>query len=159
LRLESARQSELLVANLLAPPGAGNLSQQLSQQEHLRFFEPRPFGLSSLTEYDSRGNWIEAGTLFGSVSGFSYAFDSQYESRNANQPNNDVERRQFALTLKQRVSAQDEFYFQAGTLTSDAGDLASYYDPANAKSDFRVTEKQEPTLYAGWHHTWAPGSH
>jgi hypothetical protein len=86
LRLESARQSELLVANLLAPPGAGNLSQQLSQQEHLRFFEPRPFGLSSLTEYDSRGNWIRPSTLFGTVGGFSYAFDSQYENLNGITP-------------------------------------------------------------------------
>jgi len=159
LRLESARQSELLVANLLAPPGAGNLSQQLSQQEHLRFFEPRPFGLSSLTEYDSRGNWIQEGTLFGTVGGFSYAFDSQYESLNGDYPNNDVERRQFAITMKQRVSAQDEAYFQAGTMKSDAGDIAAYYDPANAKPNLRVTEAQEPTLYGGWHHTWAPGSH
>jgi len=50
LRLETARQSELLVANLLAPPGAGNFSQQLSQQEHLQFFDPRPLGISTLTE-------------------------------------------------------------------------------------------------------------
>jgi len=159
LRFETARQSELLVANLLAPPGAGNLSQQLSQQEHLRFFDPRPIGLSSVTEYDSRGNWIQAGTVFGTLDGFSYAFDSQYESLNGEQPNNDVERRQFALTLKQRVSAADEAYFQAGTLKSDAGDIASYYDPAQIKPDLRVSEKQEPTLYAGWHHTWSPGSH
>ncbi|MFM2295320.1 MAG: hypothetical protein RLZZ350_1733, partial [Verrucomicrobiota bacterium] len=59
LRLEAARQSELLVANLLAPSGAGNLSQLLSQQDHLRFFDARPIGVSSLTEYRSTGDWRE----------------------------------------------------------------------------------------------------
>ena len=159
LRLESARQSELLVANLLAPPGAGNLSQQLSQQEHLRFFDPRPIGFSSLSAYDSRGNWTEAGTIFGTLDGFSYAFDADYESWNGQRPNNHADRRQFALTLKQRVSPDDEIYFQAGRLKSEAGDIARYYDPAQAKLSLRVTEDQDPTLYGGWHHAWSPGSH
>ncbi len=159
LRLETARQSELLVANLLAPPGAGNLSQQLSQQEHLRFFDPRPVGVSLLTEYGSGGDWHQAGTVFGTEKGFSYAFDTDYESLNGQRTNNDAERRQFILTLKQRVTADDEFYFQAGHFQSEAGDVASRYDPATAIADFRVQETQEPTLYAGWHHTWSPGSH
>jgi Flp pilus assembly protein TadD len=159
LRLETARQSELLVANLLAPPGAGNLSQLLSQQEHLRFFDPRPVGLSSLTEYGSDGDWRQAATVFGTIGGFSYAFDSIYESFNGQQPNGASENRQFILTLKQRVTPDDEAYFQIGQLEYGAGDVANHYNPADAKVGFRVTEKQEPTLYAGWHHTWSPGSH
>jgi tetratricopeptide (TPR) repeat protein len=159
LRFETARQSELLVANLLAPAGAGNLSQQLSQQEHLRFFDPRPIGISSLTEYDSRGNWTAATTLFGSVDGFSYAFNSQYESFSGERINNDAERLQLALTIKQRVTSDDEFYFQIGRFNSEVGDVANYYDPTQAKPDLRVEEKQEPNIYAGWHHTWSPGSH
>ncbi len=87
LRFETARQSELLVANLLAPPGAGNLSQQLSQRERLRFFDQKPVGVSSLTEYGSNGDWHEAGTVFGSVDGFSYAFDANYESLNGQRAN------------------------------------------------------------------------
>jgi len=159
LRLETARQSELLVANLLAPPGAGNLSQQLSQQQHLQFFDPRPFGISSMTEYTSRGDWTQVSTLFGTVGGLGYAIDSQYESLNGQRPNNDSESRRFEVTLKQRVGADDEFYFQAGDSTSDAGDVANRYDPAAAVEGFRVHETQEPSLYAGWHHTWSPGSH
>ena len=159
LRYESARQSELLVANLLAPPGAGNLSQQLSQQDHLRFFDQRPVGVSSLTEYRSGGDCREAGTVFGSANGFSYAFDANYESVNGQQPNGSAERREFALTLKQPIAPDDEAYFQIGLAQFEAGDVASYYDPAQAKTGFRVRERQEPTLYAGWHHTWSPGSH
>jgi Flp pilus assembly protein TadD len=159
LRLQTARESELLVANLLAPPGAGNLSQQFSQQEHLQFFEPRPIGFSSRTTYGSGGDWSEAATLFGTVDGFSYALDQSYESLNGQRVNNDSTARQYSVTMKQRVTPDDDFYFQLGYFKSDAGDLANYYDPAQAKTELRVNERQLPTLFAGWHHEWSPGSH
>lgn len=154
LRMETTRQSELLVANLLAPPGGGNLSQRLSQQEHLQYFGPRPVGMSSLTQYGSDGDWRQAGTVFGTVGGFSYAFDALYENLNGQS-----EQRQLMLTLKQRVTPADEAYFQIGNYTAEAGDVANHFNPADATPGFHVEEKQQPTLYAGWHHTWAPGSH
>ena len=159
LRQETARQSELLVANLLAPPGAGNLSQTLSQQDHLRFFEAKPIGVSLLSEYTSNGDWRETGTAFGSMAGFSYALDAVYQSLNGNQPNGQMESRQFAFTMKQRVTSSDEAYFQIGTYHNRAGDVANYYDPAQSQVGFWVHERQEPSLYAGWHHEWSPGSH
>ncbi len=159
LRLETARQSELLVANLLAPPGAGNLSQTLSQQEHLRFFDARPFGASLLSEYTSNGDWRETGAAFGTLDGLSYAFDSVYQNLKGEQPNSQSERRAFALTLKQRLTSSDEAYFQIGTSYGRVGDVASYYDPAQAQPGFWAHERQEPALYAGWHHEWSPGSH
>jgi Flp pilus assembly protein TadD len=159
LRLESARQSELLVANLLAPPGAGNLSQALSQQDRLRFFEQKPFGFSSLTTYGSGGDWSETATAFGSTGGFSYAFDTVYQSLNGDRVNNKSEQRQFALTMKQRITADDELYFQIGDLHANAGDVANLYEPTNAHAGFTVHERQEPNLYAGWHHAWSPNSH
>ncbi len=159
LRQETARQSELLVANLLAPPGAGNLSQTLSQQDHLRFFDAKPIGVSLLSEYTSNGDWRETGTAFGSMDGFSYALDAVYQSLNGNQPNGQMESRQFGFTMKQRVTSSDDAYFQIGTYHNRAGDLANYYDPAQAEIGFRVHERQEPTIYAGWHHEWSPGSH
>ena len=159
LRFETARESELLVANLLAPPGAGNLSQQLSQQEHLQFFDPRPLGFSSLTEYASRGEWHNGDAFFGTIDGFSYAFDVLYDSVNAVRGTNDTERQQYILTLKQRITPDDELYFQAGALRSDFGDVAQHYSISQVDPGFKGTEKQDPTLYAGWHHTWAPGIH
>ena len=159
LRLESARQSELLVANLLAPPGAGNLSQQFSQQEHLQFFDPRPVAVSSLTEYSSHGDWHEAGTIFGSVDGFSYALDADYQDLNGWQPNGQSTLRQLALTTKQRITPQDDAYLQIGNLQLNAGDVANHFDPAYTVPGFHADESQVPTLYAGWHHEWSPGSH
>ena len=159
LRLETARQSELLTANLLAPPGAGNLSQVLSQSDRLRFFDQKPLGVSSLTGYGSRGDWSEAATVFGSTRGFSYAFDTVYQSLNGQRANNASEQRDFALTMKQRVTADDDLYFQIGDFHSEAGDVAQHYDPNSAAKDFRVREKQEPDIYLGWHHAWSPRSH
>ena len=159
LRLETARQSELLVANLLAPPGAGNLSQVLSQSDRLRFFNTQPFGFSSLTSYGSRGDWSETATAFGSVKNFSYAFDTLYQSINGQRINNESEQRDFALTLKQRVTASDDAYLHIGDFQSRAGDISQVYEPTNSKADFIVREKQEPNIYAGWHHEWKPGSH
>jgi len=159
LRLETARQSELLVANLLAPPGAGNLSQVLSQSDRVRFFEQKPFGVSSLTGYGSGGDWSETATVFGSAGGFSYAFDTVYQSLNGDRVNNESERSEFALTMKQRVTANDEAYFQIGDFHSEAGDISQLYDPATATPGLHAAERQEPDIYAGWHHTWAPGIH
>lgn len=159
LRNETARQSELLIANLLAPPGAGNLSQTLSQQEQLRFFDAKPVGASLLSEYTSNGDLRESGTAFGSVNGFSYALDAVYQNLNGEQPDGQLERREFALTMKQRITASDEAYFQIGTLHNRAGDVANYYDPGQAQIGFNIQERQEPTLYAGWHHEWSPGNH
>jgi len=159
LRFETPRQSELLVANLLAPPGAGNLSQQLSQQQHLQFFEPRIVGLSSLTEYSSHGDWHQGAALFGTAGPLSYALDGIYDSERAQRGTNDLERWQFFLTLKQRVTADDDIYFQLGTLDYHSGDVAQHYSQSQIDTGFKVTERQEPNLYAGWHHTWAPGIH
>jgi len=159
LRLETARQSELLVANLLAPPGAGNLSQVLSESDRVRFFDQKPLGISSLTGYGSRGDWSETASVFGSAQGFSYAFDTVYQSLNGQGPNSDSMQRDFVLTMKQRVTSDDDAYFQIGVYHSNAGDVANLYDPATANKSFRVNENQGPDIYAGWHHTWSQENH
>jgi len=159
LRLETARESELLAANLLAPPGGGNLSQILSEQDRLQYFDTRPFGLSSLTEYGSRGDWNQAATAFGSAGGFSYAFDGQYISQNGQRPDNNQFDRQLSFTAKQQITPSDNAYFQLGYFHGEYGDLAQYYDPATANFGLRVDEQQNPNLFVGWNHEWSPGSH
>ena len=157
LRYETPRQSELLVANLLAPPGGGNLSQLLSEQDYLQYFNERPFGASSLTEYGSRSDWSQSTTAFGTQDGFSYALDAQFISQNGQRPNNDIQQGRLIGTFKQQLTPRDSVYLQIGTFKSHAGDLAQYYDPASANPNFRVNEDQVPTVYAGYHHEWAPG--
>ncbi len=159
LRWETARESELLVANLLAPPGGGNLSQTLSQSDHLRYFGERPFGLSSLTLYDSRGDWKQSLAAFGSLDGFSYAFDGQYVSQNGLDPNGNREDRQLSFTTKQQITPDDSLYFQASYYHGSSGDVARHYDPTNAILGLHASEEQNPNLFAAWTHAWSPGSH
>ncbi len=159
LRLETPRQSELLLANLLAPAGGGNLSQLLSQPEHLQYFDPRPVGVSSYTEYRSAGDWRQAGTVFGDVGGLSYAVDGEYQSLTGQAPGSAFEESGYSTQLRQQLGAADSLYLQAGYRRNESGDVAHYYDPNQARRDFHVHELQEPALYAGWHHEWAPGIH
>ncbi len=159
LRLETPRESELLLANLLAPPGGGNLSQVLSQQDHLQYFDTRPFGISSLTQYDSQGDWSEAGSVFGCLDGLSYAVDSAYLSQHGQRPNEDLDSRSFSFQAKQQLTPQDSVYVQTTDLRSTGGDVAEYYNPAAADMGLRVTEVQEPNVYLGYHREWSPSSH
>jgi len=159
LRFETAPKSELLVANLLAPPGGGNLSQLLPQQDRLQYFDTRPFGFSTLTEYSSGGDWQESATAFGQIGNLSYALDASYLYQNGQRANNDLEDRQYSLQLKEQITPSDGLYFQAGYLRIRSGDVEQRYDPATAVQGFREREEQKPNLFAGWNHEWSPGSH
>ena len=158
LRLETARQTELIVANLLSPPGAGNLSILLSQSDRLRFFQQAPLGASSLTVYDSRGLWQESATVFGTEGGFSYALDAFYQTSPGQRVNNDSSLREIALTLKERISPDDDAYLQVGGLQSRSGDISALYHPESATTGLRTAEDQAPNLYGGWRHSWSPES-
>src|SRR5207249_8735215 len=82
LRYETPWLSEFLVANLLAPVGAGTLSQMVSQQEYSKLFEHDRFGVASSTEYFSRGDWVQSGSQYGNSGKFGYAVDTLYRSEN-----------------------------------------------------------------------------
>jgi hypothetical protein len=168
LRYETPWFSELLLANLLAPVGAGNLSQTISQQEYSRFFAGNSLGVFSSSDYLSSGDWTQNTSLYGTVDNTGFAVDSTYRNQNGSRPNNDQE--QFGVTarVKQQLTAQDSVLLQVGYFRSDGGDAAQYYNN-NGSTNFpgvpspsatvSVRETQEPSLLAGYHREWAPGSH
>ena len=53
LRFETPAYNEYLIANILAPVGAGPLSSAISQQEYSKLFQQRGFGFASRTTYTS----------------------------------------------------------------------------------------------------------
>lgn len=159
LRLETARQSELLVANLLAPAGGANLSQLLSQQDRLEYFDAPPLGVSSFTEYRSSGDWRQAGTVFGEVSAVSYALDGYYHSEAGFAPNTDFERHGYSAQARPQLTAADAVYLQVGYREDQGGDVARHYDPATAVAGLRFREVQEAFVYGGYHREWSPGHH
>ncbi|HEY0550253.1 MAG TPA: tetratricopeptide repeat protein [Verrucomicrobiae bacterium] len=159
LRYETPAFAEYLVANLLAPVGAGPLSPAVSQQEYSKLFERDRFGVSSRTEYESGGNWFEEGAQYGTFGNMSYAIEGLYRSDNGQRPNNDLEQRQFSAQFKQQITPHDTVYFQATDYRAKNGDVTQYYDQAFANRRVRTLETQEPVVLAGYHHEWSPGHH
>jgi tetratricopeptide (TPR) repeat protein len=159
LRYETPWLSEFLVANLLAPVGAGTLSQTVSEQEYGKLFERNRLGVASSTEYLSRGDWTQAGSQFGNTDRAGYALDTLYRSLHGERPNQDLDQLTLSFQFKQEITPEDSIYFQPIWYHADAGDLTQYYDPAMAHLQRRVTESQEPLILLGYHHEWAPGCH
>jgi len=159
LRYETPWLSEYLIANLLAPVGAGTLSQTVSQQDYSKLFERNGLGIASSTEYFSRGDWIQAGSQYGTFGNFGYAVDTLYRSRNGWRPNNNHEDLTLSLQIKQQITSDDIIFVQALYYDASGGDLNQYYDQSQAHTGFRFKETQEPIVLAGYNHQWAPGVH
>ena len=159
LRYETPWLSEYLVANLLAPAGAGAVSQTVSQQEYSRFFERDGIGLITETEYLSRGDWTQSAAQYGRFAHMSYAIEGSYRSERGQRPNEDLTSHFFDFQIKQELNPKDSLYLQAIYYDVKAGDLTPYYNPSQASRSARVNESQEPLLLAGYHREWSPGVH
>jgi tetratricopeptide (TPR) repeat protein len=159
LRLETAANSEYLIANLLGPVGGGTLNSAISQQEYSHLFESNRLGIVSSTEYFSRGDWVENGAQYGIFDTTSYSIGAFYRSENGDRPNEDLQQRQLLLQVKQQITPQDTVYLEASELEIEAGDLVQYYDNVSPFPNLRTTEKQQPILTLGYHHEWGPGQH
>ena len=156
LRWETARQAELLVANLLAPPGAGNLSRVLSQQDHLRAFGLAPIGAASRTEYRSRGDWEQTGSVFGQVAAVGYAIDTEYRSLRGQGPLQGQESYRSSLQVRFDLGPSDAILIQTAVGEGNAEDVARRYDP-NGATALRAWSRREPELQVGYRHEWRPG--
>ena len=160
LRYETPYVSEYLLANLLAPVGAGTLSQQVSQQEYSKLFERDGVGLSSSTEYSSHGNWRQSAAQYGTFGNSSFAVEEFYTTQHGYRPNSDLEQTEFDFRFKHQFTPKDGIYFQLNFANSSGGNTAQYYDQTAAtNAPFRFVERQEPILIAGYHHEWSPGMH
>jgi Tfp pilus assembly protein PilF len=166
LRYETPWFSELLVSELLAPVGADNLSQYISQQEYSRLFEGNHMGVSSSTEYRSGGDWFEKASQYGNSGNFGYAFDAEYRLQNGDRPNNDLEQTAYDIKAKEQLTPQDSVMLEAQIYDSGFGDVAQYYNQAGSiagapapSATFRATETEKPNVFIGYHHEWSPGSH
>lgn len=159
VRYETPWLSEYLLANLLSPVGAGTLSQTVSQMEYSKMFERDGVGLASMTEYRSRGDWMEAGAQYGNFGKIAYSIDTVYRSQTGTRANNDQEQRTHSAQFKAQLTPDDTLYFQAVLYDANGGDLAQYFNPNDARKNLRIRERQEPLLMAGYRHSWSPNSH
>jgi Tfp pilus assembly protein PilF len=166
LLYETPAVSELLVANLLAPAGAGALSQRVSQQEYSRLFDGPHLGIYSGTEYYSSGEWVQRGAQYGNLGNFSYSLDAYYRTDPGQRRNNDLEQLLTSAQVKQQLTPQDSLFLQVSRFDAESGDIAQYYNQRGDLTNVvapsltsRVMERQEPTVVLGYHREWRPGSH
>ena len=159
LRYETPWFTELLLANLLAPVGAGSLSQYVSQQEYSRLLEQDRLGLSSTTEYWGHGDWHQVGSQFGTIRDFSYSLDTEYRSQRGWAPNTDGEQLSLYGKFKFQLSPSDSAFAMINYNDYENGDTRQLRDPHDASPGLRITERQYPNVFLGWHHEWAPGQH
>jgi Flp pilus assembly protein TadD len=158
LRYETPFQNEYLVANLLAPAGAGTLSPQVSQQEYSKLFERDHAGVSSDTKYLSRGDWYQRTVGYGNFGGTAFALEQDYSSTHGYRPNSDQEDKLYDFKLKQQLTPHDSVFAEVELRETTGGNLLQYYKQSDAaNSPLRFTEKQEPIVLAGLHHEWTPG--
>jgi Tfp pilus assembly protein PilF len=173
LRWETPWYSELLMANLLAPVGAGNLSAYGSEQPYARLFEQNHFGASSDTEYLTHGDFLERASQYATWGPASYAVDGEYHYERGWRPNDYVEQFTGTIRAKDQLTSKDSILVEGTYYNARFGDVAQYYNeygtltnahvPAPSHT-FHGEEKQwpeldQPNVFVGYNHEWAPGIH
>jgi len=159
LRYESEWFNETLLAGLLAPPGAMSLSENLSQQEYSQLFSRNTVGMEGTSEFFSSKDYRQTASQYGSADGLSWALDLYYQNKAGIRVNNQLEQTDWDTHIKEQITPQDSFYLFTTYEDYKAGDQFQYYDQAQASPSYQLTETQDPTVLAGWHHEWGPGSH
>jgi tetratricopeptide (TPR) repeat protein len=161
LRYETAWFNELLLANMLAPVGAGRLSQTLSSQEYSKLFESDGMGIASQTTYLSDGQVGQTAAQFGTYKNTSWALDFDYQHNKGIRPNNQLDDINGAATVKQQLTSSDTVLAIVQLENFHSGDNFQYYDPNNPstvlRTNFEYSEQQSPTVVGGYQHEWAPG--
>jgi len=129
LRYETPWFNELLLANLLAPPGAGSLSQYVSQQEYSRLLQHDGVGGMVGTEYLSTGDWMQSGSVYGSFGKTDFSLDGIYDSFKGDRPNDGVEQHAIYAKIREQITARDTLFLQLIQYHNNSGDTLDHYDP------------------------------
>lgn len=164
LRYETAWFNELLLANLLAPVGAGVFAQNISQQEYSRLLDVKRFGLTTTTDVRSDGQYREIASQFGNLNNFSYSLDLDYQHNNdigdRGRPNNGLDRIEWYSQAKFQLAPADTLFLLTKYEDYHSGDNFQYYDwRGSVRTNFTFDEYQDPIIIGGYHHEWSPGAH
>ena len=166
LRYETPWFDELIMANLLSPVSAGNLSEYSSQRQASELFEQNHFGVISDTEYLSRGDWLQRSSQYGSDEKVAYAIDNEYRAQHGWRANNHDEQLTTSVKAKLQLAPEDSIFVEGIYYDSKFGDNGQYYNQYSAaglspspSALFSGKEFQHPNVFTGYHHEWGPGIH
>ncbi len=158
LRQETVWFNELLLANLLAPVGAGRLSQTLSAQEYSKLFESDGLGLAAQGSWRSDEQYHQLASQYGTMRNTSWALDLDYQHNNGVRPNNELDRIEWYTTIKQQLTPADSLLVLVKYQDYSSGDNFQYYNPsASYRPNFSFEEHQHPIVVGGYQHEWSPG--
>ena len=161
LRHETAWFNELLLADLLAPVGAGTFSPNVSQQEYTRLFTAEGLSIASVTDYRSDGQFRQLATQSGFFGNTAWSLDVDYQRNEGVRPNNTLDRIEWYSQIKQQVTARDTALLLVKFQDYRSGDNFQHLDPLDLTNgyspSFRYDEEQKPIAVAGWRHEWSPG--
>jgi tetratricopeptide (TPR) repeat protein len=166
LRYQTPWEDELLMANLLSPVGAGVLSQNVSQQEYSKLFASDGVGVSSQTEFFSRGAWLENSSQFGTFGPLAYALNAYYYTDPGWRPNNGIDNSDYSVQIKYELTPKDTLFLQVEKTELQTGDPFQYYNfntPKTITSSgydpaLEEYEEQDPNILAGYHRDWGTGN-
>lgn len=158
LRDEESWANQQFLANFLSPVGFSSLSRNVSQLEYSSLFQHPDFGLLTVTEYLSTGDFRETASHFGRFGKLGYALDVDYVNSDGDRPNNQFERLEWSTQLKYELTERDSVFLQIRYQDFTGGDLAQYYNRSNERKDLRFSEEQKPLLFAGYRHHWSEGA-
>ena len=158
LRYETAWFNEFLLANLLAPVGAGRLSQTISAQEYSKLFESDGVGLAAQGQWRSDGQYHQLASQYGTIKNTSWALDLDYQNNTGVRPNNDLNRIEWYSTIKQQLTPADSVMLLTKYEDYTSGDNFQYYNPkTSSRPNYQFHEQQKPIIIGGYQHEWAPG--
>ena len=165
LRYDTAWFNELLLANLMAPVGAGRLSQTLSSQEYSKLFESDGIGVADVTSWRTDNQLVQQLGQYGQYQNTSWAGDIEYQHNSGVRPNSQFDDLSGDLTAKQQLTPSDTVLGMAQFENFHSGDNRQYYNyytplsPSASGFDptYEYAEHQDPTLVGGYQHEWAPG--
>ncbi|MGD0816378.1 MAG: TonB-dependent receptor [Verrucomicrobiota bacterium] len=166
LRYQTPWEDELLMANLLSPVGAGVLAQNVSQQEYSKLFAADGFGVTSETEFFSRGAWLENSSQYGVFGPMAYALNAYYYTDPGWRPNNYIDNSDYSAEVKYQITPKDTAFLEVERTELKAGDPFQYYDfniPKTATSGgydpyLEEYEVQDPNVLVGYHRDWGTGN-
>jgi len=159
IRYETPWENELLLADLLAPVGAGVVSPGISQQEYSRMFEADRFGVSSQTTYWSRGALEETGSQYGTKDNVAYSLDGFYYTDPGIRPNNYFQNSDLSATVKYAITPKDTIFGQVEQTENASGDNQLYYNNyTQYLPGIHNHEVEDPNIVLGYHRQWSPGN-
>jgi len=161
LRYETLWFNEWLLANLMAPTEASSLSQHPSRPDYSRLLARDHLGLYSTSEYRSDGQLRQTVSQFGYQGTLAWSVDLDLQQNDGVRPNNELERFEASIQLKQQLTLRDSVLGVVRLLDFDAEDNFQYTQPSREyHPDYRFEEEGLPgMLLAGYHREWSPGVH